>query len=131
MSTNPKLEAIGVKAAELFQASMREAANDILQAWDVAVEEAQANDKNPILAVGFTLKLDLGSNRLETALGFSVRRKFECSAEIPDPNQPDLPLEGSKVSIQTGDGPPIEVYEVSKAASKKAAKKKRPSHEQN
>jgi hypothetical protein len=129
VSTNAKLEAIGAKAAELFQASMREAANDILQAWDVAVEEAQANDKDPILAVGFTLKLDLGSNRLETALGFSVRRKFECSAEIPDPNQPDLPMEPT-VTIQTGDGPPVSApLSTFKQAVQKA--KKRRSHDQN
>lgn len=128
MSTNAKLEAIGAKAAELLQASMREAADDILQAWDVAVEEAQANDKDPILAVGFTLKLDLGSNRLETALGFSVRRKFECSAEIPDPNQPDLPME-PKVTVQTGEGPPLELAHA--AFKKAAAGKKRRSHEQN
>lgn len=106
---NPKLEAIGAKAAELLQHSMREAGEEILQAWDVAVEEAQASDKDPVLSVGFTMRLDLGSNQLTTSLGFSVRRKYECSAEIPDPHQSELPIDEPRVTIKTDDGPPLDV----------------------
>lgn len=108
MSTNAKLAAIGLKAAELLQISIEEAEGEILKAWEATVEDAHHNEKDPILSVGFTLKLDLGSNTLTTDLGFSVRRKYQHSAEIPDPNQPELPV-GGMVTVQTGDDPPIEV----------------------
>lgn len=88
---NPKLESISAKASELLAASIREESDRILEAWDDCTDEAQSNEKeNPTLALSFSIKLDLGKNRMTTKLSYGVKRILEHACEIPDPAQPEL-----------------------------------------
>jgi hypothetical protein len=65
---------------------------DILKAWHENIEEAQQSEKKfpPLkLALGATVNLEEGT--IETTLRFTAVYQSSISAELPDPNQPELP----------------------------------------
>lgn len=89
---NEKLAAIAKRAAVILEAQIIGEADKILEAWDACTEEAQANDTEGKLKLGFAVTLDLGGDCATYALSFGIRRKIETSESIPDPNQPELPI---------------------------------------
>lgn len=88
---NAKLEAIADKAAEALRGLIKEGEPKILESWDEVVEEAQAQETEPKLKLGFAITLDLDKSAAVYDLSFSVRYKLTTSGVIPDPNQPELP----------------------------------------
>jgi hypothetical protein len=99
---NAKLESISIKATMDLRSLIHDAEDKLLEAWNSAVEEAQANDTKPVFKIGFTINLDLDKDRMESALTFGVRHKLSVDGAIPDPGQPGLGLEDSMVTIKTG-----------------------------
>jgi len=87
---NAKLEAVGIKSAEVLRALIRESEKNILEAWNSASEEAQVQETAPVLRLGFTISLDLDANKMTHVLAFSLRRKLEAACDIPDPDQLEL-----------------------------------------
>lgn len=66
--------------------------DDILKAWHENIEEAQQSEKKfpPLkLALGATVNLEEGT--IETTLRFTAVYQSSISAELPDPNQQELP----------------------------------------
>lgn len=90
---NLKLAAIGAKAAEDLKAYMKEHEEKILEAQYNATQEAQDNEEKLKFKLGFSITLDLEKDTMETALTWGCRFKASSTANIPDPDQADLPLE--------------------------------------
>lgn len=109
---NPKLEAIAREAARRLVNSITEREGRILDAWDRVVEQAQEDDKNPVLTLSFALKLDLSRNALVTSLAYSVREKLEIAGEVPDPNQLELPTPDRPLATIKSDDEPQHAYGV-------------------
>jgi len=89
---NSKLQAIGSVAAEDLRAFIKESEDKIMEAWNACVDEAQTQETKPKLNLGFSIKLDLDEDKMETALTFGVKYKVSKDANIPDPDQ--LKMEG-------------------------------------
>jgi hypothetical protein len=108
MDTPDKLDLIADEAARRLKSAISEAHADILTTWEQVNDQAQEDEKDPVLTLSFAVKLNLGGNSLVTALTFGVKRKIEEAGEIPDPNQPTLPL-GGTVTIETPGMEPVTV----------------------
>ena len=97
---NAKLTAIAERASTDLTAFIEEGEVKIQEAWDSIVEEAQANETKPVLALAFSVKLHLDEDKMETALRFGVKHKLSRDGSIPDPNQPDL-LDDGMVELRS------------------------------
>ena len=104
---NQKLQEISNKAAADLQAFISESEQKLLEAWAQCEQEAQENETKPKFKFGFSVVLDLDANKMETALTFGVRHKLSRDQQIPDPDQPPLPLDDGTVTISTPGSKPI------------------------
>lgn len=91
---NPKLRAIATAFALDVPQLIHDAEDEILEAWTQAEAEAQLNETNAKFGLCFAISLDLEKDKMETKLSFSVRHSRSIDRSIPDPNQPELPVEG-------------------------------------
>jgi len=65
--------------------------DDILKAWHENIEEAQQSDKKfPPLKLSLGATVNLEDSTIETTLRFTAVYQSSITAEIPDPNQPEL-----------------------------------------
>ena|ERR1051325_7319607 len=90
---NLKLQEISNQAAADLQAFIAESEAKLLEAWAQCEQEAQENETKPKFKFAFSVVLDLDANKMETALTFGVRHKLSRDQQIPDPDQPKLPLD--------------------------------------
>ena len=88
---NDKLRAIAKAFAMDVPQLISEKEKDILEAWSECEQEAQDNETKPVFKLGFSVKLDLDANAMQTQIRFGVVRTASIDREIPDPSQPDLP----------------------------------------
>lgn len=102
---NEKLNAIALKASEDLVALIRDAETKLLEAWNAAEEDAQANDTAPRFKIGFAITLDLDKDQMETVLSFGIKHKHSHLQSIPDPGQPELLPEGSVTISAEGTEP--------------------------
>lgn len=132
---NPKLEAIAETAAHDLKALVREKETEILEAWNAAEEEAQAQESKPKFRLSLAITLDIEADKMETALTFSIKRTAFVERSIPDPDQKDLALndqlDGTTVTISGAGIEPMEMSgkefkSLGKAASKLNAKITKP-----
>ena len=91
--SNAKLESIAARAAEDIRQLIGEAEDKLLEAWQACEVEAQEQETKPVFKIGFGISLDLDKDQMETALTFGVRHKLTIGRGIPDPNQPELPVD--------------------------------------
>lgn len=96
---NKKLQAISEAAAEDLKAFIAEGEKNILEAWSEAESNAADEETKAKLKLGFAITLDLDKDKMETALTFGIKYKLSKDAEIPNPDQPALPL-GKEPTIQ-------------------------------
>lgn len=96
---NKKLESIAAAARGDLSALIAEREKEILEAWNEAEAEAQANETKRVFRLGFTVSLDLDADKMESTLSFSIRRKATVERDIPDPTQGKLKLEEPTVEI--------------------------------
>lgn len=89
---NPKLQAISDRAQSDLAAFIAEAEDKLLEAWNAAEIEAQDNETKPVFRIAFSVKLDIDSDNMETALSFGVRHKLSKDGAIPHPTQTKLAL---------------------------------------
>jgi hypothetical protein len=95
---NQKLALIaGHAAADLVQL-IAEKEEELLEAMADVTEEANLQDKKPIIKIGYGISLDPDANKMTTSLTFAVRRKLEIVRPMPDPSQPELPLESASMN---------------------------------
>ena len=57
------------------------------------LETMQEIEEGKTLNISHSLILDLGKNNQKDRVAFSVRHQIECDGEIPNPDQPDLPMD--------------------------------------
>ena len=89
---NAKLDAIAKDAAAKLVSLWSEAELDIERGIEVAVTEAQENDKEARFTIGFAIVLNLDKNVVNHRLSFSTRHKLESITTMPDVNQENLPF---------------------------------------
>ena len=71
-----------------------ERSDAILKSWHETIEEAVENEGEfPKLKLGFATIVDLEASEIKTALKYSTAYKCEIVTKLPDPNQPELPIE--------------------------------------
>lgn len=102
---NEKLEAIRDASAASFHKLFTEALPDIESAMVAAASEADNQEQEAKLSIGFTVKLNLDKNAIQYRLSFGVKHCLDACEPMPDPNQPALPGtdEDLSMTITTGD----------------------------
>ena len=82
-----------------------EARDNITEAITAIMEEVQEKeDGKAVLSLAITAKWDLDGSAVVVSMPVNVRRKYEVTALMEDPNQPKLPLgDDATVTIKAGD----------------------------
>ena len=93
---NVRLEAISKDAAHNLAHLIRENEEEILKAWVEIAKESQLQEDKPKLKLGYAIVLDLDKNKSLHKLSWTITHSREVESEIPDPNQPKLPIGGEK-----------------------------------
>lgn len=88
-----KLESIAETASHNLNRLIVEASKEIEEAIQKAVVEAQNQEKDAVFRLGFSITLNLDTNKMDCDLSWNVKRKLSVEEEIPNPDQPKLPLE--------------------------------------
>jgi hypothetical protein len=70
----------------------RDQINEAITAAMEAAQEKEDGDGKAVLSLAITAKWDLDGNTVAISMPVNVRRKFECVANLEDPNQPALPM---------------------------------------
>ena len=60
------------------------------------METMQEIEEGKTLNISHSLILDIGKNNQKDRVAFSVRHQIECDGEIPNPDQPELPISGEE-----------------------------------
>ena len=102
-----KLEAIAARAAEDLPAFISEAEEEILKAWASVIEQADLDEGKPKLKLSFAISLDLEKFTMDTTLSFGVTRKLSRSGPMPDPTQPELPIDDTTITIAAPGHTPV------------------------
>lgn len=88
-----KINAIAAKSADNLKHLFAEGTDAIAQAIAAAAEEAEHQGKESVvITLGHQIKLDLGKDSQTDTLSWSVKHKLDACSQIPDPNQPELPM---------------------------------------
>jgi hypothetical protein len=94
-----KLSLVAQHAAADLKQLIAEKETEMLEAMAQVAEEASLQDKKPIFKIGFGISLDTDGDKMKTVLTFSVKRQLEIERPMPDPTQPELPLdEGADIA---------------------------------
>jgi len=82
-----------------------EARDNITEAITACMEEAQEKEEGKaVLSLAITAKWDLDGSAVVVSMPVNVRRKFQVTALMEDPNQPKLALgDNATVTIKTGE----------------------------
>ena len=101
-----KLEAIFAAAVEAYRVKLNEAYSDIEKQIMETVEQAQDEDTPAKFRCAFSMTYDMDKNSLIYDLSFGVRKHWKDTEEVPDPNQPKLPLEVERVRMEENQDDP-------------------------
>ncbi len=92
-----KIEAIATRSARNLKRLIVEMQDDIAAAASAAAEQAEIDEKESVkITLSHSIVLDLSKNTQEDKLGVSVKRTSSLVGFMPDPNQPELPLDGEE-----------------------------------
>lgn len=92
-----KIEAIAAHSARNLKRLIIEMQDDISAAASAAAEQAEIDEKESVkITLSHSIVLDLSKNIQEDKLGVSVKRSAAITGFMPDPNQPELPLDGEE-----------------------------------
>jgi hypothetical protein len=110
MSTEiDRIEELGQLVADEIPGLMSEAKDQITEAINAAVEEAQETNEaggevTPKLTLSVSISWDLDSNDVEIKMPVAVKRKFGAKTKMPDHSAPELPgtegARGSKAAVR-------------------------------
>ena len=98
---NEKLQAIAARAAEDLVSLIRDGDEKIRAAWSEAEQQAALEESKPKFCLAFKITLDLDKNTMDSALSWSTKHHLGVTSKLPDPAQPELPMEGT-VTMETG-----------------------------
>jgi hypothetical protein len=111
---------------------IRDQVTELLAQNVSSISEELRTSAEAKLTVNMGFKLQLAANRIYIASGVAFSRKYADSSEgmveLPDPNQPGLPLEEPSVTIRTDDMEATltgkQFAEVARRAGRKAKEEK-------
>lgn len=89
-SNTDRLAELGRIVADRVPILIEEARDNLLQSIDALVEDAQEQDKDATLRLTITVTWPLDGTAVNVTMPVSVRRKYEATASLGDPNQPGL-----------------------------------------
>lgn len=79
---------------------VEDARDQINEAINAAMEDAQEKENGKaVLSLAITAKWDLDGNNVVISMPVSVRRKYEVTAKMDDPNQESLPLDTDRAEM--------------------------------
>ena len=84
------LEAIARESADKLHTMFTDAMPEIEAAISDAVEQSQADETAAKFRLSFNVEYNLDKSALTYRLAFGVRKKWEATNAVPDPNQPEL-----------------------------------------
>jgi ABC-type branched-subunit amino acid transport system ATPase component len=88
-----QLRAVAMTAAENLVKLIEENADEILSDIQAVSEEAQNQEADKIIfSLNHTIKLNLTAKAMVESLSWNVRKKLETAFALPDPEQPELPI---------------------------------------
>ena len=95
---NELMESIIKDIQSQLKTSMFERMDDMLTAWQDSIEEAQANEEEalPPLKLSMSASANIDKQLVETSLKFAVTYQSKTAHPMPDPNQPELPIDGEE-----------------------------------
>ena len=94
MNNADRIDALAAVIASRIPPLIAEARETILESINAAMEEAQEQDKEATLSLSISVKWPLNGTAVVVSMPVNVRRRYEQSANLDDPNQPQLPMGG-------------------------------------
>lgn len=85
-----KLEAIRDQASSALCRLFTDAIPEMESAIQEVVAQAQEDETAPVFKVAFSIKYDLDKNKITHQLSYTMKHKWECGADVPDPSQPEM-----------------------------------------
>jgi hypothetical protein len=102
---NDRIAELAALIADRIPALIEEARDQINEAINAAMEDAQERENGKaVLSLAITAKWDLDGNAVVISMPVAVRRKFEVTAALEDPNQERLPF---VEAVEDRDGDPM------------------------
>ena len=98
--SNERLETILRDGSTLLNELLQDRADDMQRAWNENIEEAHHADKEgiPPLKITASLTVDLELNEVSAQIGFTAKYQSKAAIKLPDPNQPELPIDGEEAA---------------------------------
>ena len=127
--SNERMEAFTDTIIDQVRELLSERQDDILKSWHENIEEAQEAEKDfPPLKLSIAVSVDLDANAIESQVSFTTKYTSKLKASLPDPNQPELPMEGLRNALGPGDSltisvPGSEPVTITSDGARKTAKK--------
>jgi hypothetical protein len=91
------IDRIAAQSAENLKTLFGELSDDIETAIIAVTEQAQIDEKEIVkLTLSHSIVIDLVKHTQEDNLAVSVRHKASLCGFMPDPNQPELDLDGKE-----------------------------------
>lgn len=88
-----RIDQLAALVASQVQPLICEARDQINEAINAALEEAQEGDGKSTLSLSISVKWDLDSNTVTVSLPVAVKRRFEVIGKLEDKNQVKMNLE--------------------------------------
>lgn len=88
-----RIDDLAALVASQVQPLICEARDQINEAINAALEEAQEGDGKSTLGLSISVKWDLDSNTVTVSLPVAVKRRFEVIGKLEDKNQVKMNLE--------------------------------------
>lgn len=88
-----RIDDLAALVASQVQPLICEARDQINEAINAALEEAQEGDGKSTLSLSISVKWDLDSNTVTVSLPVAVKRRFEVIGKLEDKNQVKMNLE--------------------------------------
>lgn len=88
-----RIDDLAALVSSQVQPLICEARDQINEAINAALEEAQEGDGKSTLSLSISVKWDLDSNTVTVSLPVAVKRRFEVIAKLEDKNQVKMNLE--------------------------------------
>lgn len=87
MDVTEAFNTIATKAGSLVESLIHEARPKVFGTIAEVEEASKDSGKDPVLTMGFNIKLNTVSGTMTASIGVGVKQKIETSCEIDDPNQ--------------------------------------------
>lgn len=88
-----RIDDLAALVSSQVQPLICEARDQINEAINAALEEAQEGDGKSTLSLSISVKWDLDSNTVTVSLPVAVKRRFEVIGKLEDKNQVKMNLE--------------------------------------